>query len=309
MAENIRLNFALPIAICAFTSMLMMGCFGSDSTRSDDEAFFEPVASLPPLPAVSERSQTDSILLAVADSLLARMKAQERRIDELTRLLQSAQAPPIKETPLISETPQIRETPPIRETSPKRETPTIKETPTIREAPTVGVAPATKDDLASKEPSTGKEVPTIKEAPPKAPPLSTPVQVPPPSVTTPTEPVPTYDEALAIYNQKRYRTALAAFRKVLGAGLQKDLEHKCYFWIGGGHYHLKEYRQAIPQFEKVLTFSESNIRDDAYYMLGQTYEQLDDLKKAREMFETIVNEFPQSSLFRSAQNRVSELSR
>lgn len=291
MAEIIRLNFVFLIAICAFTSMLMMGCFGSESTRSDDEAFFEPLASLPPQPAVSERSQTDSILLAVADSLLARMKAQERRIDELTKLLQSAQAPPIKETP------------------PKREAPTIKETPTIREAPTVGVAPATKDDLASKEPSAGKEDPTIKEAPPKAPPLSTPVQVPPPSVTTPTEPVPTYDEALAIYNQKRYRTALAAFRKVLGAGLQKDLEHKCYFWIGGGHYHLKEYRQAIPQFEKVLTFSESNIRDDAYYMLGQTYEQLDDLKKAREMFETIVNEFPQSSLFRGAQKRVSELSR
>jgi len=117
----------------------------------------------------------------------------------------------------------------------------------------------------------------------------------------------TYGDALRLYQTRRYQEAIDAFEELLRRGVQEELQDNCHFWIGASHFSLKQFELALESLKRVVEWKGSNKREDAYYMLGRTYEQLGKGPRARTMFETLLNEFPGSALAPSARQRLKAL--
>lgn len=114
----------------------------------------------------------------------------------------------------------------------------------------------------------------------------------------------TYNDATGLFQQRNYKEAIAAFQQLLSGGIGEDLADNCQFWIGMSYFNLKNYDIAVEEFLKVLKYRASNKADGSYFMLGQSYERLGNRPKAKEMFETVMREFPTSALARDAKRKL-----
>jgi TolA-binding protein len=113
-----------------------------------------------------------------------------------------------------------------------------------------------------------------------------------------------YGEARRLYNARRYQDAIAAFEELLRRGVQEDLQDNCSLWIGASYFHLRQFDSAVVSLQQVVEWNGSNKRADAYFLLGQTYEQLGNVEQARSMFEALLKEFPASKRAGSAREKL-----
>lgn len=104
-----------------------------------------------------------------------------------------------------------------------------------------------------------------------------------------------YNAALGIYRSGQYQEAISRFQSLLAQSMTHDLSDNCQYWIGECYYDLRNYRQAIVEFEKVFTFTRSNKDPDAQLKLGLCYMNLGDAAKAREEFNRLITNYPRSS--------------
>lgn len=103
-----------------------------------------------------------------------------------------------------------------------------------------------------------------------------------------------YDEALRLYYARRYREAITAFDALIRDGGDPTLVDNCQYWKGESYYGLGNYEQAILEFQKVFSYSDSNKLDDAQLKLGLSYRKLGNSERARLEFQKLLDEYPGS---------------
>jgi tol-pal system protein YbgF len=116
-----------------------------------------------------------------------------------------------------------------------------------------------------------------------------------------------YDQALRQFNARSYNDAIAAFGELLMADSEHSLSDNCQYWIGESYYGLRNYNQAISEFEKVFLFPSSNKVDDAQLKLGLCYMRLGDKAQARAEFDRLLANYPNSEYKAAAQKYLGQL--
>ncbi len=110
-----------------------------------------------------------------------------------------------------------------------------------------------------------------------------------------------YQAAYSLFQSRRYRDAINAFEAFLADGSTNSLSDNAQYWIGESHYALGDYSAAIVAFEKVFTYKNSNKNDYSQYKLGQCYYMLKDYTRSRQEFQTLIDNYKNSSLISRAQ--------
>jgi len=116
-----------------------------------------------------------------------------------------------------------------------------------------------------------------------------------------------FNEVLMNYRQGSYEKALEQlatieeFRKTY-----KEYEANILFIVGHIDYKQNKYSDAIPIFEKLLAdYPKSNFNDDATYLLGLSYVEQGDKKRAQDIFKSFVTTFPDSSYSANVKEKLS----
>jgi tol-pal system protein YbgF len=116
-----------------------------------------------------------------------------------------------------------------------------------------------------------------------------------------------YNQALATYNAGRYKQAIEMFSSLLSGNIEASLADNCQYWIGESYYGLRNYAQAIAEFEKVFQYPNSNKADAALLKLGLTYLRLGDKNSARTQFDLLISNHPKSEYINRARDYIAKL--
>lgn len=116
-----------------------------------------------------------------------------------------------------------------------------------------------------------------------------------------------YQEARQAYKSTNYIEAIQQFETLLSSDTQHTLSDNCQYWIGESHYAKGNYQQAILSFEKVFTFPQSNKNDAAQLKLGLCYMRLDEISKAKEELQKLIDEYPSSEYVSIAQRFINQI--
>lgn len=116
-----------------------------------------------------------------------------------------------------------------------------------------------------------------------------------------------YQHGYNLAINKQYKDAIQVFETLLAANTKHSLSDNAQYWIGECYYALGDYRAAILAFEKVFTFKQSNKNDYAQYKLGLCYYQLKDRQRAREEFQSLVDNYSNPSLTGKAEEYLAKL--
>jgi tol-pal system protein YbgF len=112
-----------------------------------------------------------------------------------------------------------------------------------------------------------------------------------------------YEIALQQFKGRKYDDAIVTLQNMISAGVSKNLEDNCHYWIGESNFGKKNYKEAMSHFEMVFEYENSEKLADARFMLAQCFERTGNKMKAKESYERVVNDFPMSRLVQRAKER------
>ena len=101
-----------------------------------------------------------------------------------------------------------------------------------------------------------------------------------------------YDNALALYNEGQLSSAILIFREIVDNSKTHSLADNAQYWIGEAYFRLKHFEQAIVEFDRVLTFKNTNKREDSLYKLASCHERLGKADAAMELYTRLLAEYP-----------------
>jgi tol-pal system protein YbgF len=108
-----------------------------------------------------------------------------------------------------------------------------------------------------------------------------------------------YDAALALVNAKRFDQALDALAAFLVKWPDHPYADNAMYWRGECYFARGDYQHASEQFEGVLKrFPYGNKAPDALLKLGVTQQKLGNAAKARESFDRLARQYPESDAAR-----------
>ena len=113
------------------------------------------------------------------------------------------------------------------------------------------------------------------------------------------------DELLTRFPTSPYTDQAKDLReKVLEKLAERD------FYVARFYYREAQYAAALPRFQQILDeYSGSNVKDRALYYIGKCYYFMQDEKKSREAFQTLVERYPESPYTSHAKTFLSDLDR
>ncbi len=113
-----------------------------------------------------------------------------------------------------------------------------------------------------------------------------------------------YLNALSLHQKGKFEEAIALFRKLIADDPTNELADNAQYWIGESYYSMKQYQQAIIEFEKVRNFTNTDKDDDAQYKIGLCFKQMGDQKRAKDELEKLINLYPTSEYSESAKQLI-----
>jgi tol-pal system protein YbgF len=125
-----------------------------------------------------------------------------------------------------------------------------------------------------------------------------------------------YEQGFSLYAEGRYADAIDRFRTFLQNYPSSDYADNALFWIGECQFRLGEYERAVLTFEDVVKrHPDGNKVADALYRQGVSLLEIGKRNKeervygsaAREIFERIVKEFPESERVSEAKVQLEKL--
>lgn len=116
-----------------------------------------------------------------------------------------------------------------------------------------------------------------------------------------------YGKAIFLYQQQKYKRAINSFTSLLNSGIEPELQDNCRFWRGVCYFHLRMINKAMKEFTIVMNISGSDKIEGAYFMIGQCYEQLGNMKSAKRVFEKMLRKYPGGSLKQMAEIKLALL--
>ena len=116
-----------------------------------------------------------------------------------------------------------------------------------------------------------------------------------------------YEEALSKFYGKRYPEAIDQFNGIVAQFPDHPRVSNCVYWIGESHFGAGNYREAVNAFSRGVNYPKSLKRDDALLMLGRSYVQMNQKTEAREAFNRLITEYPNSEFVAKAQEWLARL--
>ena len=144
--------------------------------------------------------------------------------------------------------------------------------------------------------------PTNPDAPPGAASGALAPVAPPPSASR------YFELAENDYRGGRYESAIEGFRDLIQKFPAAPDAGSAQYFIGESLYQLKKYREAIPEYQKVIdNYKSSEWLPDSYFMQGDCYQLLNQATQARTMFERVRTLFPNSPQAKLAAQRLGSM--
>jgi tol-pal system protein YbgF len=117
-----------------------------------------------------------------------------------------------------------------------------------------------------------------------------------------------YDAAFALMKQGQYEKAAKAFREFIAKHPSSDLAGNAQYWVGEAYYVVRNFKQAIDDFTKVVDkYSTSSKVADALLKIGYSQQELGALDKARAALQQVVSRFPNTVSAKSAEKRLADI--
>lgn len=132
------------------------------------------------------------------------------------------------------------------------------------------------------------------------------VEAPPPA-PTPANAASAYEAALAKFKARDFHGAIADMEALLNGNVEQKLADNCQYWIGESYYGLKNYKDALKQFNTVLGLPRSEKKADATLMSGNCQAALGNSAAAKEAFQKVVSDFPTSPSVEKAKERLAKM--
>lgn len=124
-------------------------------------------------------------------------------------------------------------------------------------------------------------------------------------VSLPSSPGSLYTRANADYLSARYDLAIEGFQELIKAFPDSPMAAGAQLKIGESYYQKKMCREAIPEFQKVMTtYRTSDSVPDALLLLGFCQADLGRRVEARQAYEQLIKQYPESTQAISAGMRL-----
>ena len=157
----------------------------------------------------------------------------------------------------------------------------------------VSTSNITDTSADEKEAETTESVPEVK---PAAPPSA------PPSVSS------TYDQAINLYRQKKYRDAYNSFAEYLDENPSGSVAVNARYYAAESLYEDKDFELAILEYQKVIVeHPKHELAPRALYKQGLAFEKIGDPETARIVFNKLVDTYSGSGEAASAKDRLESL--
>tara|TARA_B100002051_G_scaffold86546_1_gene82724 strand:+ start:122 stop:1000 length:879 start_codon:yes stop_codon:yes gene_type:complete len=106
-----------------------------------------------------------------------------------------------------------------------------------------------------------------------------------------------YQAAHQYYMQGNYEKSLNKFQNLIDNGIPKDLADNCQFWIAQIYFIQNKYETAVVEFNKVMSYLNTNKAEDTIYKMGLCYIKLNQNDLAINAFNELVSKFPKSKYY------------
>jgi len=117
-----------------------------------------------------------------------------------------------------------------------------------------------------------------------------------------------FDRSMALFRQGDFPGAQAAFAGFLSRYPTSVYKSSVLFWLGNAQYANKAYREALANFQRLLTESPTHPRAaEAMLAISNVQVELKDLKAARKTLEDLVKAYPATETAGTARERLSRL--
>ena len=117
-----------------------------------------------------------------------------------------------------------------------------------------------------------------------------------------------FDRSMALFRQGDFPGAQAAFAGFLSRFPNSVYKPSVLFWLGNAQYANKAYREALANFQRLLTESPTHPRAaEAMLAISNVQVELKDLKAARKTLEDLVKAYPATETAATARERLSRL--
>ena len=115
-----------------------------------------------------------------------------------------------------------------------------------------------------------------------------------------------YARGRELYEQRKYREAIDVFSGLLREDDKNKLADNAQYWIGECYYGLRNFSQAMAEFEKVFVFSGSEKHDDAQLKIALCYLQQGEREQAKNELEQLLATYPTSEYVAKAKQYLSK---
>jgi len=144
-------------------------------------------------------------------------------------------------------------------------------------------------------------------APPGTQPPLTEVSVAPPPVPG-EDPMQMYQAAYRDYQRGNYDLSIAGFREFIAKNPNSDLADNAAYWVGESLFSQKKYREAIEQFDSVVTsYPKSDKVPGALLKKGYSYISLGEKAQGVVQLQYVVHEHPNTQEASLARQRLKQL--
>ena len=144
-------------------------------------------------------------------------------------------------------------------------------------------------------------------APPGTQPPLTEVSVAPPPVPG-EDPMQMYQAAYRDYQRGNYDLSIAGFREFIAKNPNSDLADNAAYWVGESLFSQKKYREAIEQFDSVVTtYPKSDKVPGALLKKGYSYISLGERAQGVVQLQYVVHEHPNTQEASLARQRLKQL--
>jgi TolA-binding protein len=116
-----------------------------------------------------------------------------------------------------------------------------------------------------------------------------------------------YAHGRELYEQRKYREAITIFSGLLREDDKNKLADNAQYWIGECYYGLRQFQQAMIEFEKIFVFSSSEKHDDAQLKIALCYLQQGDRAQAKNELEQLLATYPTSEYIAKARQYLAKL--
>ena len=117
-----------------------------------------------------------------------------------------------------------------------------------------------------------------------------------------------YDQAWKLMERRDYRGAIARFKRFLKKHSRSELADNAQYWIGESYYALKQFDQAILEFDTVRRkYPKGDKVPAALLKLGFSFAELGDKVDARLIFQDLIDMYPESQEAVKAKEKVKAL--